>query len=811
MARFPALVAVAAGIYPVSLFLLSASRPGPMEAARMSLEAIALAAACALLARQWPLARVVAVVALLWLALCVQVAGPSAALAFLLSGTAALAIGARLLVRLQVFSPIERAVLAYLVGMAVITAALSPLLHLAIHYPGVYAVLCAAICLWQRVALRDLAVAVIGQWQESRAHRPTLAVAIPSLLAVAIWVYGALGTLTPIASYDDLAGHLRMPYELLVRHRYTFDVSHQLWAAAPWATDLAFSIPFVISQGNEGVKTWVAGSYHLAVATLLLGMLLRRLSAGPAMVFLMAYLSIPLVLAANHTLHTEALSAALVLAVFALWALQRHSAAPGVVISASLMLALLGSIKASNLVACLLLGLLWLPSMWRQARARPAVALGIVVALATVATPYVIAWVRTGNPVLPLFNAVFKSPYFESVNFSNSRFAGMFGPGLFASLFLSGARHLETTLATSGGLTLFFLLPSTVILLLWRGDLERRFALLVTVAYALVLLSSQQYLRYLFPVMGLAVLAATAVWDEPGAAGRTVRLWRGWWLAVLTVAIGIDTFSMPAVFWQTPLPRILQSLGPSGRAAYLASFAPERELTRAANQDLGVHATVFYGGDPYGADLHGTPIYPNWYNRRAESALAAVTDQGSAAEFVRRMHLTHVISPAPINGIFAGAQAATQELELYARAHGRVIATSANGVLVALNDELVWTVTLWRLSDSQVGSPIAADTVLTGSSPVKGGAPVLLELQGDCDGPQARPSIDVFWTRKGVLVDKASRVESCLPQGGRPQGSFMARHRLEAPPLADSVQVRLAGRNETSARVKMAQLRTLAP
>jgi hypothetical protein len=626
-----------------------------------------------------------------------------------------------------------------------------------------------------------------------------------------VWLWGAVGTLTPIAAYDDLAYHLRMPYELLVRHHYTFDVVRQAWAASPWAADLAFAIPFLVSNGNEGVKAWVAGSYHLASAVLLLGLLARRVPRQAALWFLMAYLSIPMVMTLNHTLHTEGPSAAIALAVFALWAFERERASLATLVVAALLLSLLGALKSSNLVASLFLGLLWVPQLWAQVRRQPRTAVVLLLAFSTVLIPYAIAWLRTGNPVLPLFNHVFKSPYFGTHEFTNTYYAGMFDLQLFQRLFLEGKRFLESLTDVAGGLALFLLLPPALVLLAWRGDRERRAALAVALAYSLVLLSKQQYLRYLFPVMGIAIFACSRVWDE-GRTGETAArwLWKGWWTALLALAVALGVLRMPQGFWQTSEEQLLHMWYPQGRADYLVRFAPERALNQRINADWGVHARVLYIGDFFGADLHGTPLYPGWLSPSLLRDAERITDKASVGDFLRRNGVTHVVPAGPDKGLSPVHEKAARTAEAWVREHGKVVATSGNLSLVELEEDVIFSRELWRMPAGEQYVVTAAYSPW-GSVPVRGGSLVRFDVEGTCDALGAVPWLHLQWKAKGQPLSFRVKMEACLADEQHPNGRFRIGVQASAPVRADEVDVRMGNLNATPVRVTAARVRTLGP
>ena len=812
LSRLVPLAAIAASLYPLWLWLSTAlpfALPEPLTPAiRLVISAVAFSMLAGAIAGRWGLANVMALVALAWLVVCVTVAGPVAALAFCLSASAALAIGARLLQGSTSLTPLERAGLAYLAGMAVIVAVLSLLLAASVHTPAVYGVACACLIAWQRRALWQLLGEVGNQWRLARFARPPAWIAALAVLALLVGILSGMGALTPIAAFDDLAFHLRLPHELLTRHRYSFDVGHQVWAAAPWASDLAFAVPFMIAGGDEGVKAFVAGSYHVIGAFLLWGLLRRHAAPGTALICLAGYLSVPLLLATTHTLHTEGLTSALVIALFALWAGARGTADARTAIAAALLLGFLGAIKSSNLVLASLLGLLWLPVLWRAGRARWVAAVAIAGSLATALIPYAVSWVRTGNPVLPLFNAVFKSPYFEAVNFSNVLYTGMGGPGLFASLFLAGQRHLETGLPTAAGLGLFFLLPAAVLVAAAWGNKERRAALAVVIVYCAVVLSSQQYLRYLMPVVGLAFFAVSALWRLPLTVPVPLRwAWGAWWTALAGTAIVVNAVVMPGVFWQTGLADMVGSFTAAGRDQYLAKYAPERALNRAANQDLGVHATVLYTVDPFGADLDGTPLYANWYNGRLQAAVLAVKDAASAAQFYREYKVTHVVIKA-LADVPQHRGASVDALVDYAVMHGHVVARSGNDSLYGLDDELVWPRTMWS-ADTAQASVVTTQKIVAGAGAVTSHMPLLVEMEGTCDSPAARPGVDVFWSARGKPLGVAGRVAPCLA-GADGVPRFSIRLKVQAPKGADQFWARFATYGTAPATVTRARVRALA-
>src|SRR5690606_4940581 len=111
----------------------------------------------------------------------------------------------------------------------------------------------------------------------------------------------------------------------------------------------------------------------------------------------------------------------------------------------------------------------------------------------------------TGNPVLPLFNAWFKSPYFAPVNFFDDRWYTGFGPSLFWDM--SFHTHLHDGANDGGGSFLLIALAGPWLLALIHRP--TRIAALAATCVLVLPLIPLQYMRYAYP--GLAVLSAVLV------------------------------------------------------------------------------------------------------------------------------------------------------------------------------------------------------------------------------------------------------------------------------------------------------------
>ena len=133
--------------------------------------------------------------------------------------------------------------------------------------------------------------------------------------------------------------------------------------------------------------------------------------------------------------------------------------------------------------------------------------------LAAVALPwYAIVFAFTGNPVFPLFNAVFRSPGWDPVNTHLN--AGLFGIGTsplsllelpFALTYRTG--RFGEALPDGGVGVALALVPSAAVFA-WRAFAGRRFLLAAIGAYFVAWSFNVQYARYYVPILPVVCVAA---------------------------------------------------------------------------------------------------------------------------------------------------------------------------------------------------------------------------------------------------------------------------------------------------------------
>lgn len=589
--------------------------------------------------------------AIAWLLALAWLGGPLPMLAVALFALAAIAAGSLLLPRADVAAQC-------VTGLALVAGLAGWLLPLPLHtrwsWLGVVLVLVA----WRHGILRASLRTAAGQWRHTVAAAPR-----PAALAVMLLGLAATGCWVPTAQQDDVAYHLLLPWSLQLDGRLAMDPDIHAWSLAPWAADVLQAIPQLLA-GAEA-----RGAVN-ALWLLLCAIALWRLAGAlggdaRARAWTVALFgSLPLTAALAMGMQTELPTAALLC-----WLALAGCMAPSrrTLLAAC---ALAGALAATKLVAlCIAVWLLpWLTWRHRRVLGARSLAAGLALLLAIGGSSYAYAWALAGNPVLPLMNDVFGSPWFGG-DFVDERWHQGFGPTLPWRMTFQTPDYLEAQ-AGGGGFVLVALAGAWLLALVRRRT--RTLAALALLMLALPLLATQ-YLRYAYPAMVLALPSmVVAAFASAPRSGH-----------VLVIATCVANLLFQANgHWMLRTGAVKDSLVALGRdAPLLAEYAPERLLAQAvrarwrAEGGPSGNVLVLDLDAPMLAEMGARARAASWYDPSlaAEAGLADADASGAAwvalwrrqgiAELV--LHAERLPAPRRAALALAGArrEAAVQGIE----------------------------------------------------------------------------------------------------------------------------------------------------
>ncbi|MBB6598312.1 hypothetical protein [Luteimonas sp. MC1825] len=555
---------------------------------------------------------------LAWLLALLLFAGPLPVLATLACAAAAIALGRGLL-------PDAGVAAACAIGLALVAGVLGWLLPLPVHGRWTYL---AAIVVVLALRGRDLAGAMRQAWQGWH-----VAVAgAPRAAAAAVLVAGLAGTgcWVPTVQYDDLGYHALLPWMLQIDGRHALDPDMHAWAVAPWAADVVQALPQVLA-GMEA--RGAVNALWLALTATALWQLCAALGGDARQRWwtVALYASLPLTAVLAMGMQTELQTAAL-LAWAAVLALR-----PPSVRTLWAACALVGALVATKLAAAGFAAMLlpWLLWRQRQVLGWRSLSAGLALIAGLGGSSYAYAACVAGNPVLPLLNGVFGSPYFATQDFDDPRWHAGAGPDLAWQLTFDTGRYLEAY-AGGGGFVLVALAGAWLLALL--APRTRALAALA-LAMAVAPLLATQYLRYAQPALVL-VLPALVV-AAAAAAPRSAH--------VLLAATCVANLLFQANgHWMLRTGIVKETVMAAGRDAPVwLEYAPERVLAqqvharRAAEGGRGTVLSLASAA-PMAAEFGAAARTIGWYDPSLQAAAQRADQDASGRAWAGLLRSEHV-------------------------------------------------------------------------------------------------------------------------------------------------------------------------
>lgn len=489
----------------------------------------------------------------------------------------------------------------------------------------------------------------------------------------------------PTIGYDDNAQHLRMWSELTNTGIYSFDVTAQIWSVAPFTVDLLHSIASLMADSDA------RGALNLLFFILLL-LVISELSKlfltdnKDRLLILALFSSTPIIANLLGSLQTELfLGLATVAGVRSIYLLQRHDVwastlgvlfaaaiscstkLPGAVISLLLVVSLITHLYANNTSLRLTLdkkSIFGLASLF-------------LVFLFVALHPYINAWIKTHNPVFPLYNAIFKSPYFPLINFSDLRYQKGFSLKSYWSTFFRTGEFYEVRNFTAG----FQYLTLFPIALLVAAFSKKRLLyvplVFVGVGFGFIMFAASQYWRYLFPAIPIAsVVIGLLLKDLSGTRKVSKAVVR----VCIIFTIAVNLYFLPGASWFFTTP--LQSLySEAGKRVATEQLAPAKRIVQYVNLTAPGSKVFFDSDSPYGATLNGSPVFSNWYAPSSEQKIAPLESTADISNYMQTEGIQFVAWGLSLSG----KQVRRDLIHNYLSEYGTPIYQSGSWILYRLS------------------------------------------------------------------------------------------------------------------------------
>lgn len=443
----------------------------------------------------------------------------------------------------------------------------------------------------------------------------------------------------PERYYDAMTTHLYIPTYMSAHRAWSYDASIHAFAYMPAGADFLYASMFMLGGESAARLLNFAAFFVTCIATLLIAM---RATSRIAAIWAVALLvSIPLTLIESATLFVEnTLTLFLIVAVLVLIR-ERNKFDLAHYCAVILLLAGASVVKLHGVMAAGPIGLMAVvlcSSRWLSFRRLMMMLVMTGFGASAAAWPYAYAWIKTGNPVFPFFNQIFKSPYFPHAEFIDTRWTGNLSPLFLYQATFDSSRFLE---ASAGALGFGFLLfLGTGVL---AAIVDRNRVALLCGFFGLALIAAVaakiQYLRYLlifFPLLTVVVAAALHHFSQ-------MRRLRIPFAVLIVIVTALNVYKLPAGGWILGVSDLRACCSLNIRRDLELAQTPERIVNRIVNDAAGPMARVLYMNNPYGGLLTGTAISTAWYNTKYAATFASVTTDAEFAVLMRQIGPTHVV------------------------------------------------------------------------------------------------------------------------------------------------------------------------
>lgn len=523
---------------------------------------------------------------------------------------------------------VDDAFVAFFIGVLILTGTIGWLLPYKIHTRAIYMALLAVWLVAERRAVGEIVVAAFRGWQEAVSRSG--AWASVALIAVAVSLTTAW---LPTILYDELAYHLMLPAQLVELGYYRFDVATQVWAIAPWSSDILHAAVSVLSDADARGAVNV-GWFALACCVLWRFGGLIGLGEAWRWLGIALYASQPYISGLLGTAQFENMLVPLTVVLAGLCVKVCRDKDPNALYAVVILAGLFASLKSSQVLVIAPLVLVCAP-LFLKVESRKLLA-ACFVAFLFGGSSYFYAWHVTGNPLFPLFNGYFKSPFFQSSNFRDLRWSqGMNWRSLWDVTFDTG-KYQEVYV---GGAGLSVLALSPFLLATLRFASLRRTTIWLLIALV-GMFGAIQYLRYIAPLLVVTIPLALY------AMSRLLNPRVGAWATMGLVAVNL--LLIPTSIWvlkNDPLQLQLRSLVKKADSKDIVqTYAVESLVATSLLKGPFEPGSVFLAdrSRPFTAPFAGRAFAESWYDPEMQAAGALADADHTGARWMELLQVKGV-------------------------------------------------------------------------------------------------------------------------------------------------------------------------
>ncbi|QDC96508.1 hypothetical protein FIT77_04235 [Candidatus Methylopumilus universalis] len=458
------------------------------------------------------------------------------------------------------------------------------------------------------------------------------------LVVIYLFVIYFFIALLPEFGYDALSVHLSVPSYVSNYHQWGFDVEKYIWAVMPMNGDWLYTFVFLL-KGEAAAR--LLNLSFIIVISLLLASEIRVYTKKYYLLGLAIFLSLPITYLEGTSLFVENIWAIFLLASAVCLRLQFKSPSKNYLLLSSAFLAFgLGTklLTISFILPLILCFIFFRPSTFKLKLKN--ISLYAIIILALGGVPYLIAYLKTGNPVFPFYNGIFKSPYWNTLeSFDNPIWKSGFNFSTLQNLTFHSEKFIEGQVGSFGWI-FYVSLPITIYSIICQKERYSLFILSTVIIFISIVFYSQSYLRYIYPSIPLLILITIISLSQIDKISEKFSCLIN---RTLWILIALNILFLPAAnAWYKDYSLILSIFKSSPNEIY-KSYIPERSAIVYINNKYGKNAKVAFFSSPYTSFLEGTPYLANWYNQGFHKSISLIKNEDDCIEVIKKYGINVII------------------------------------------------------------------------------------------------------------------------------------------------------------------------
>jgi hypothetical protein len=502
-------------------------------------------------------------------------------------------------------------------GFAVIGTLVGLFAHLPINTPSFYLIVFTLIASF--TGRNYFSIEVLKEVKETFSNRLKFTSTECFLFAILILEIFLIfyATLLPELGYDALATHLNIPIKMLETSIWKFDHQEYIWSLMPLGGNWLYTPPYFLA-GEQGSKL-LNSSFLIASATVSHQILAPRVGNKLALLAPVCLMSLPICYLEIGSTFVE-----MPLAFFFLMSLNELIGYPKNKIGNWSALAVFaGYACAIKLLGVLIVPFLFIGALIRsfqgtfeKIESKTIFLKGIFVFISFGSMPYLVSLIKTGNPVFPFFNSIFKSPFFivgsmfgNGSDFDNPFYKKPLDFNTFWDMSINSVSFGEFSSSGALGISLLVLLPFAIFTSLKYKKFWYFAMLLSAIAYIIIVFQSQAYLRYAYPVIPWIIIVG--VWALSTIVFATIFA-----PAIVSFLVLINLLRFPVAFWPLQNFNIKFFFDRSESISFLKAAKPEVIMGRLISQmtEFKNKKIILIGIDPVNSAYPSGTLSDSWHS-----------------------------------------------------------------------------------------------------------------------------------------------------------------------------------------------------